>query len=202
MNDFGRQQEDRHVRRQRAFAGLCVFVVLSLLTGGFFWSFLPLSRPEGIAWMTKAILFPALCALVWYDLYEWRLPNLITVPLILAGLALSFLDGKMPGMMSVAGAAFGYLIIYALHLYYRRVRKMDGIGLGDAKLLAAIGAWFGVFAMGPALLLASVLGVVQAVTAKRMFSDSALPVAAIPFGPALAFTFWALSWGQYFLPEL
>ena len=85
----------------------------------------------------------ALVCLAAIDLAALRLPDIITLPLIIAGLvAAVFLPGA-PIAEHAAGAAAGYGVLASLAWAFRRLRGEDGIGLGDAKLLAAAGAWLG-----------------------------------------------------------
>ena len=77
------------------------------------------------------------------------LPDVLTIPLLIAGLILNFLGGYLEWDMlnrfdkSVVGCALGYVAIFVANKAHLRFTGIDGIGMGDAKLLAAIGAWFG-----------------------------------------------------------
>ena len=91
----------------------------------------------------------------------------------------------------LAAAALGYGTLAAVAWAYRRFRGRDGLGMGDAKLLAAIGAWLGLGLLPLVLLLAACAGLVAAAGAalagKRMTAAT-----AIPFGPFLALSGWLL----------
>ena len=131
-------------------------------------------------------------ALAWasvVDIDRYILPDLITLPLILVGLGLAAAQGGGTLLHSAIGAAAGYGVLVAVELYYRRVRGRDGLGRGDAKLLAAAGAWVGWAALPPVLLIGSVSGLAWAgVTAlRRGRLDAAQPIA---FGPFIALGFW------------
>lgn len=131
-------------------------------------------------------------ALAWasvVDIDRYILPDLITLPLILIGLGLAAMQGGGALLHSAIGAAAGYGVLVAVELYYRRVRGRDGLGRGDAKLLAAAGAWVGWAALPPVLLIGSVSGLVWAgLTALRRGKlDAAQPIA---FGPFIALGFW------------
>ena len=90
----------------------------------------------------RICLILVLIYLAYIDLRTFRLPDVITFPLILSGLMFSglFKLGFISFQDSVIGAAVGYASLWLLNLLYRLVKKQDGIGMGDAKLLAALGA--------------------------------------------------------------
>ena len=86
-----------------------------------------------------------LLALALIDLRSWRLPDVLTLPLVVAGLVAAWLD-FLPGTglaRAIAGAVLGYVALAGIAWVYRRLRHREGLGLGDAKLLAAAGAWLG-----------------------------------------------------------
>jgi leader peptidase (prepilin peptidase)/N-methyltransferase len=120
-----------------------------------------------------------------------RLPDILTLPLIAMGLLAAWAVG-LPLWLHVLGAALGYLLMAGLELGYRRVRGRDGLGRGDAKLLAAGGAWCGALGLAPVLLIASASGLLF-VLVLRIAGRAMAPDAAIAFGPFLAFGI-ALVW--------
>jgi len=130
-----------------------------------------------------------LLALGWIDLRRWVLPDVLTLPLIIAGLAaaLTFAGGEL--FDRAAGAVVGYLGLRAIAALYRAVRSREGLGGGDAKLLAAGGAWVGVAALPPVILVAALAALTAAailsIRGTRLHAHSALP-----FGPALALGIW------------
>jgi leader peptidase (prepilin peptidase)/N-methyltransferase len=85
----------------------------------------------------------ALISLTAIDAIAFRLPDVITLPLIVTGLAVSYLLPGAPIVDHLAGAAGGYGVLASLAWVWRRWRGEEGIGMGDAKLLAAAGAWLG-----------------------------------------------------------
>lgn len=138
-------------------------------------------------WLS-VILAVWLLALSAIDMHRYLLPDLMTLPLILAGIVYSVMI-ESNWAASVMGAAIGYGLIAALEWYWRTFRGREGIGLGDAKLLAAIGAWCGVFVIPVVLLVASgvaiALVLMVSVVAKKDLNST-----PIPFGPSLCLGFW------------
>lgn len=133
-------------------------------------------------------LASALLLLSYIDLRTGLLPDLLTLPLGIVGFGLSLYTGGW--IQSVAGGVAGYALIAGLAAFWRSQRGYEGIGLGDAKLLAASGFWVGVIALPVILLVASIFGLVIAlIMAKAMRSDDMN--VAIPFGPFLALGTWA-----------
>jgi leader peptidase (prepilin peptidase)/N-methyltransferase len=127
------------------------------------------------------------------DLRTLRLPDALTLPLLAAGLGLAI--ARVPADLAlpdpwdaVLGVAAGLLVLLAIRWLYARARGIEGLGLGDAKLAAAAGAWLGWEALPWLLLLAASTALVAAlIVHRRLRSDL-----AIPFGPALALAFWSL----------
>ena len=89
---------------------------------------------------------------------------------------------------ALAGAAAGYGLLAGLGYVYRRLRGRDGLGLGDAKLLAAAGAWLGLASLPWVVLAAALLGLLLALAQRRPLQAET----AVPFGPALALAFWGM----------
>jgi leader peptidase (prepilin peptidase)/N-methyltransferase len=130
-----------------------------------------------------ALLLAACIDLKWFILPDW-----ITLPLILAGLAVTWLLD--PGSLydHAAAAALGYLGFRLLNAAYRFLRGRDGLGQGDAKLLAAAGAWLGAAALPNEILAAGLFGLLGALLAGRNLPADA----KLPFGPALALACFGL----------
>ncbi len=129
-----------------------------------------------------------LLALAWIDARCQRLPDALTLPLLLAGLGeAAWLEPQ--GLTDRAfGAALGAAGLYALAWAYRRLRGREGLGGGDAKLLAAGGAWVGAGVLADVLLVAALGGLAWA--CRRGWPD---PSARLAFGPFLAGGIW-LAW--------
>jgi leader peptidase (prepilin peptidase)/N-methyltransferase len=132
-----------------------------------------------------------LLTLAWIDWRHLRLPDVLTLPLLLAGLAVTWLEAPEDVTDHAIGAMAGYLGFRLLAWVYRAARGRDGLGQGDAKLLAAAGAWLGSMAIPHIIVIAAVCGIVVALTAavRRGRLDGA---AMIPFGPCLAFSVWII----------
>jgi leader peptidase (prepilin peptidase) / N-methyltransferase len=136
------------------------------------------------------VLGVALVVLSAIDYVSFRLPDAITLPMIAAGLALAALLEWQPAVeWRLAATAAGYAIVYALDWVYLKVRGRQGIGLGDAKLLAVAGAWLGPDGLAPTLLYACcgalIFVAIRTIAHKPMSAREALP-----FGPFLAIAIW------------
>lgn len=130
-----------------------------------------------------------LLALAWIDATSFRLPDALTLPLILAGLAEAWWQDPALATDRALAAAFGYAAFRGVALAYRRWRGRDGMGEGDAKLLAALGAWVGVEGLAPTVLGAAALGI-GAATWLRLRGRRITATTALPFGPCLAAAGW------------
>lgn len=126
----------------------------------------------------------ALIALACIDWDTTLLPDDITLPLLWAGLllaALQWIDVRL--IDSVFGAAAGYLSLWLVYWGFKLATGKEGMGYGDFKLFAALGAWFGWQALVPIILMSSVIGVVIGLLMK--FSRALREGGYIPFGPFL-----------------
>ena len=132
----------------------------------------------------------ALLRLSWIDLHSYRLPDVWTLPLIAAGLALSATGIGPPLSASIIGGAVGFAGFWAIGLVYHNRTGTEGLGLGDAKLFAACGTWLG-FALLPYVLLIAALSALLFALLRK--SKGARQIA---FGPWLALGFW-LVWLGY-----
>jgi leader peptidase (prepilin peptidase)/N-methyltransferase len=134
-------------------------------------------------------LAATLIALSVIDLQSFRLPDLGTLPLIAAGLGLAWLLGWDNLWWRIAAAAAGYLALLGFETLYRLLRGRAGLGMGDAKLLAAAGAWLGLEAL-PLVLLAACALATLAVLALVVAGNRLGLGTRIPFGPFLALGLW------------
>jgi len=130
----------------------------------------------------------ALIALSGIDLRTQLLPDQITLPLLWLGLLLSLVPAFVDSGDSVLGAALGYLSLWSVYWIFKFATGKEGMGYGDFKLLAALGAWMGVWALLPTILLSSLLGaIVGGVFLALRGHDRSTP---IPFGPFIAVAGW------------
>lgn len=131
-------------------------------------------------------------ALTWaamIDIDRFVLPDVLTLGLIVFGLAFSLREGPSAAWPYIVGAAAGYLVLAGIAHIYRRVRGRNGLGLGDAKLLGVAGAWLGWMALPVVVLMASVVGLTS-VAAVALLRGRSLASEPIPFGPYLAGAIW------------
>ena len=151
----------------------------------------------GIAPAALAALFLtwALIALAFIDYDRQILPDDITLPLLWAGLLLNVFGVFVPLSSAVIGAAAGYGSLWLVYQAFRLATGKEGMGFGDFKLFAALGAWLGWQQLPLIILLSSLLGAVVGIVFIAFFGrDRRLP---IPFGPFLCVAGWiALMWGD------
>ncbi|HEX7380762.1 MAG TPA: A24 family peptidase [Nevskiaceae bacterium] len=134
------------------------------------------------------VLTWALLTLAVIDLETMLLPDSITLPLLWLGLLLSLVPIFASPVAAILGAAVGYLVLWLIYHTYRLATGKEGMGHGDFKLLAALGAWFGLAALPAIILASSLVGVVigLALIALRRHSRAA----PLSFGPYLAGAGW------------
>ena len=139
----------------------------------------------GLAALGAMVFVAAMVALTCIDFDTQLLPDDITLPLLWAGLIASAMQWTaVPLASSVWGAVGGYLSLWLVYWAFKLVTGKEGMGFGDFKLLAALGAWFGWQALVPIILMASVIGAVVGMAMK--FSSSLREGGYVPFGPFLA----------------
>ncbi|HEX4842327.1 MAG TPA: A24 family peptidase [Limnobacter sp.] len=127
----------------------------------------------------------ALLVLAVIDLDTYLLPDDITLPLLWAGLLFNLATGHVALPNAVLGAALGYVVLWLIYKGFKLFTGKEGMGYGDFKLLAAMGAWLGVASLFDIVLLASISGVffglaIQTIRGKKKNE-------AFPFGPCLVF---------------
>lgn len=155
----------------------------------FIWSYLIL--PAEFLW--------AGCLLGWFlltlsaiDIRHHLLPNSLTLTLLVLGFGFNLF--YFPGSIidAVIGIFIGYVLFTAISWAYHRIRHRDGLGFGDAKLLAAAGAWVGWQGLASVILISSVSGLIIA-TLWITIKKKELATYKVPFGPFLAVGIW-LTW--------
>ena len=140
----------------------------------------------GATWQTMGglVFVWSLIALAFIDFDTSLLPDSITMPLIWLGLLFNISTSFAPLSRAVVGAVAGYLILWSIYWLFKLVTGKEGMGYGDFKLLAAIGAWLGWELLPVTILLSSVVGTIVGISMIVLIKhDRRVP---IPFGPYLA----------------
>jgi leader peptidase (prepilin peptidase)/N-methyltransferase len=138
--------------------------------------------PEAGAW---CLFSAAIVALAFIDWDTTLLPDDITLPLLWAGLIAAALRfTPLPLTQALWGAVGGYMSLWLIYHAFRLLTGKEGMGYGDFKLFAALGAWFGWQALVPIILMASVIGAVIGIAMK--LSSGLREGGYVPFGPFLA----------------
>ncbi len=137
----------------------------------------------GLAWSGFTATLLALALIDWDTTL---LPDDVTLPLLWAGLIVAALawNPAVPLMDALWGAVAGYLSLWLVYWAFKLVTGKEGMGYGDFKLFAALGAWFGWSALVPMILMASVIGALVGIALK--FSSGLREGGYVPFGPFLA----------------
>ena len=172
-------------------------LVASALAGGLVALAACLFSKDDPGLLAFSLLFGwALLALAVIDLQTFLLPDLLNLSVFLLGCGMVALYRQDVWMWHVAGAAVGYGLLWLVETGYRRLRGVDGLGRGDAKLLGAIGMWVGLMGISPVLLIASLSGILVAVSQSVIRRTSLSGQSMIAFGPSIAlggFVVW-LTW--------
>ena len=149
----------------------------------------------GLPGLLGLVLVWTLIALTFIDTDTTLLPDNLTLPLLWLGLLANTANTFAPLRDAVIGAVAGYLVLWSIYWLFKLLTGKEGMGYGDFKLLAALGAWFGWQMLLPIALLSSVVGagvgILMMILARR---GKDIP---IPFGPYLAAAgFIALLYGR------
>jgi leader peptidase (prepilin peptidase) / N-methyltransferase len=142
----------------------------------------------GLLWAT-AVFGWLLLTLAALDARLFILPDFLTLPLVVIGLAVDAALGTSALVAGLIGTAAGYLFILLVRAAYARLRGREGIGMGDAKLLAAAGAWVGWQGLPSVVLIAAIVGLVI-VLLLRMRGSSLSLTDRVPFGTFLCLGMW------------
>lgn len=176
-------------RRDLRTTLLWMGMLVAIFVGAWFWNGVA-KYPEATAQLVS--LGFALCLLVLsaIDLDRFLLPDMLTLPLIISGVIWTgFVQDEL--LLSTLGAAIGYASLAGLAWAWKRWRGEWGMGLGDAKLLAGLGAWLTAIQLPYLLLVASGLGLLV-VLSVRIATQGNENEKFLPFGPFLCAAAWAL----------
>ena len=139
------------------------------------------AQPVVLAWCAAAALLVVLAGIDWDTTL---LPDSLTMPLLWGGLVVAALGWTIPLTTALWGAVAGYLSLWSVYWLFKLTTGKEGMGYGDFKLLAALGAWLGWQSIIPILVIASVIGIVVGLAMK---ARGALREGRyVPFGPFLA----------------
>lgn len=140
-----------------------------------------------------------LLTLLMIDWQEYLLPDVLTLPLLWAGLILHWLTGSdLQFDQAFLGAILGYLSLWSLYWLFKLLTGREGMGFGDFKLLAALGAWLGAPALLPIIMLSALSGLLLALLIKLKKQWQNQPLA---FGPHLILAALAVKLGGWPLME-
>jgi leader peptidase (prepilin peptidase)/N-methyltransferase len=145
--------------------------------------------PGGVYLWLGCVLGWWLLTLAWIDAQTYLLPDVLTLPLVLAGLAEAWWLERGTIFDRADAAALAATCLYALAFVYRRLRGRDGLGEGDAKLLAAGGAWVGLAAL-PWVMIGGASLALGYAGYLRLRGVALSGTTKIPFGPFLAAGIW------------
>ena len=140
----------------------------------------------------------SLLTLACIDWSDFLLPDVLTLPLLLAGLIWTF-DQSPEDLVDHCAAVFiGYGSFEALAAIYRRIRGRDGLGGGDSKLIAAVGAWCGLSALPMVIFGSAIIGLLAG-AGLAAAGRSVTATTRIPFGTCIALSFWLVwNYGDLF----
>ena len=160
------------------------YLIIELIT---IFYFLVIYYLFGISITTLLFLILGLSFIIIFfiDLKHYIIPNVLTFSLMVIGFMKSFdpnLNPIFPNFInSLIGGIFGYLIIWSIIYFYKQVRNKEGMGLGDAKLLSAIGFWFGWISIPFVIFLSSIIALLFVIPS--LMKKSKKLSSQIPFGP-------------------
>jgi leader peptidase (prepilin peptidase)/N-methyltransferase len=160
-----------------------VELLCGVLSAVVVWKFGPTWAAAGGLLLTWTLIA---CAGI--DVRTQLLPDQLTLPLLWLGLILALVPLFVGAKSAILGAAIGYLSLWSVYWLFKLLTGKEGMGYGDFKLLAALGAWMGPLALLPVILLSSLIGAVvggSMILARR--HQAQVP---IPFGPFLAAAGW------------
>lgn len=148
-------------------------------------------------WMLNAWV---LIVLAFIDYRTRLLPDMLTLPLLWLGLLIQLWPTtRTVGLeLAVIGAVAGYLPLWLLAHLYRLIRHRDGLGMGDLKLLAAMGAWSGPWLLPYVLLVAALLAILGVLFTRVLAQRKIGMQEELPFGPSIILAYGLVISGSYF----
>ena len=158
--------------------------------------------PDPATLWCSSILGWFLLALGWVDWRHMILPDALTLPLVLLGFATTYWLYPDAILDHAGAAALGYLALRGLSLLYRRLRGRDGLGEGDAKLMAVAGAWVGLLSL-PYVMAGGALITLSAALLRAKYTGKALTATTrLPLGTGLCLAIWLVWLGATAAPPL
>ncbi|WP_158971030.1 A24 family peptidase [Paraglaciecola sp. L3A3] len=152
----------------------------------------------GLAGFAAVLATWLLIAMTFIDLDTMLLPDQLTLSLLWIGLLISIESPFVSTQDAIIGAALGYLCLWSIYWAFKLITGKEGMGYGDFKLLAALGAWVGWQHLAVVILLSSFVGAIIGISLLSLQGkDKSQP---IPFGPYLAIAGWlTLLYGDWFV---
>lgn len=180
--DAGNAAERRLLPAIAAFVGLYAALAVPV-----FWR-----QGVPLSWLLASVaLALPLAALSAIDVHEYRLPDVLTLPLAAAGVVVSWWLAPASLWWTIASMLIGFALLAGVGMLYRHLRGRDGLGLGDAKLFAASGAWLGLEGL-PGVLLVACGAALVALLIATIWRSQITATTRVPFGPFLAFGTWII----------
>ncbi|MEL6883882.1 MAG: A24 family peptidase [Pseudomonadota bacterium] len=142
-----------------------------------------LEHVSGFAWLATGVLGAMLGWICVVDIRQFRIPDAASLGLVACGLVLSLVSPVVTPGLAVIGAAVGYATFAGLGAAFHLRTGQDGLGLGDAKLLAAAGAWLGLQDLPTLVGIAAISALTFALVTRQR---------RIAFGPWLSAAFWVI----------
>jgi leader peptidase (prepilin peptidase) / N-methyltransferase len=165
-------------------AGISMQYPIVEFVSGFIAVMLPFYFGLNSVTLVSVIFCWFLLALFVIDVKSYLLPDGLTLSLLWLGLLVNSYNFFVTLSSAVYGAMFGYVIFWLVAYIYKILRKKEGLGLGDAKFIAALGAWFGIMQLPLIIAASSILALIFAVV--QMCRGRMTMQRALPLGPFLA----------------
>ena len=162
------------------------------------------ARRKRGGWMIVFLFIAVYCTLslrlAWIDFRTGYLPDRYTCPLLWCGLGFHLFQSRGYLEHAVAGAMAGYFFFWGVYWLFRKWRGYEGLGYGDIKLLAALGAWHGWEEISLIVALAAAGGCVALLLNAAVFPQQKIFKTPQPFGPFLVAAGFGVSWQTFLTP--